>query len=268
MNRKICKNLLLLLVIINIAGILTAQNKRDVPYTNELITFINAYFNHEITDKELLEDLFIKSIDSSKELDSEYKKLVHQGRCIYFYGLQLMVDYDISEISKTNLEDTSQAEDSNKKAAECFDAAIELAKKALKINKGSDAYCLIANGISANCTAKNTSYIINNGLKVCKYARKAIKEDSSNGTALYLNSCQNIYAPAPFCKINEGKEQMSLVFNSDNIHKEKFDNFYLMMGIGYASYRKKNFSEAKKWYEECLKIYPQNITVNKLMKKL
>lgn len=268
MNCILDKKITLLITVLTANAILQAQALREVPYTSELTQFINSYFNHKIESQDELEKLFIEAMDSAAKLDSDYSKTVHQGRCIYYYGMQLMEDYDISEMSNRNLEDTSETKNSNQKAADCFDSAIELGKKALKIKKGSDACSLIAGGISANCTAKNTSYILNNGLKVGKYAKKAFTLDETNGTAYFLNTCQSVYAPVPFCKIREGRSQMLNYLENEHINKEQFDRFNFLYSIAYSHYRKKEFNEALYWFEKAKQIYPDNLAVNRTINKI
>ena len=242
--------------------------QREVPFTAELYEFIDLCLNHQLISRELLDFYFNRAENSRPENWDEYSKLVHSGRCLYFYGLSLMDDYDISDMAKVNLNDTSEKEALNKLAAKYFDKTIDLCRDALKIKKGTDAYSLICNGISANCTAKNTAYIIRNGIKVSSYAKKSITQNFSNGTAHYLESCQSVYAPVPFCNVEEGKKRMISYLDNCYIQNEKFDTFYILSAIGYSCQRLNQNDEALLWYGKSLEIYPENVSVNRLVKKL
>lgn len=263
------KSLALILLLVTILPAFCQEEfKREVPYTQALYNFIDAYFDHKILSQKILDEHFNSSMESSSEFSDEYCVLVHKARCLYFYGLTLMEDYDISDMAKTDLNNPSDSETKNKQAAKYFDQSIDLGKEALKIQKGTDAYALLCNGISANCIAKNSAYIIANGLKVNTYAKKAVTQDYSNGTAHYLGSCQNIYAPAPFCKLKDGMSKMDMYLSVPYIHKEKFDVFNILSAIGYCHQRMGNIDEAILWYEKSLEIYPDNVSVNRLLKKI
>lgn len=262
-------SLLFFLLFICAGNVFCQQNfQRDVPFTQALYQFIDSYFDHKINSQELLEELYNSSLDSGAELPDEYSQLIHEGRCYYYYGLTLMENYDITDLTKSNLQDTTEKEPTNKTAARYFDQAIENSKKALKLRKGSDAYTLLASGISANCTAKNTGYIISNGAKVNTYASKAIHLDSTNGTARYIGTCQNVYAPAPFSNVEEGRKKMLSYLDTYDVNNEKFDVFNILSAIGYCCQRQKKYSDAIFWYQESLKLYPDNVSVNRLCNRL
>lgn len=263
------QSLALLLFLITILPVFCQEDfRREVPYTKALYDFIDAYFDHKMPSQEILDRHFNSAMESSADFSEEYCILVHKARCYYFYGLTLMEDYDISDMAQVDLNDTSNSESKNRQAARYFDQAIDLGKQALKIQKGSDAYALLCNGISANCIAKNTAYIIANGLKVNSYAKKAVQANYSNGTAYYLGNCQNVYAPAPFCKVKDGKTRMSSLLETPYIKNEKFDVFNILSAIGYCCQRMDEKEEAIQWYEKSLEIYPDNVSVNRLLKKL
>lgn len=268
-NKYFCRIFFIIFLFIN-CSLLFSQDfsERDVPFTPELYEFIDLCLNHKLSTRELLDSYFKTAEDSCPNDFDEYSRYVHHGRCLYFYGLSLMDDYDISDMATVNLNDTSEKEALNKIAAKYFDQTIDMCKAALKIKKGSDAYSLICNGISANCTAKNTAYIIRNGIKVSSYAKKSITEDFSNGTAHYLETCQSIYAPSPFCSIEEGQKRMKSYLENCYIQNEKFDVFYILSAIGYSCQRLNQNDEALLWYGKSLEIYPENVSVNRLVKKL
>jgi len=52
------------------------------------------------------------------------------------------------------------------------------------------------------------------------------------------------------------------------IQNEKFDTFYILSAIGYSCQRLNQNDEALFWYGKSLEIYPENVSVNRLVKKL
>ncbi len=246
------------------------NGERDVPYTKALQALMDGYFNHELADEEARNATFNAALtDAETQYGSDaYRMNVHKARAFYYYGMILMENYDLTNLEKMDLSDTSETEDVNKKAGEDYDRAIEFAKLALKERHGSDAYSMLAHAISANCTAKTTGYVLSNGLKVRANAKKAVKEDFSNGTAHFLIHAQDIYAPAPFAKVKKGRKALERCIANPGIRFEQADLFNIYSSIGYSCQRQKKYGEAKKWYDRCQELYPQNLSVQNLVSKL
>lgn len=250
------------------ASLVFAQNsKRDVPFTKSLLTFINKYYNSEISSQTQANALYQNALNSVPVDFDEYQNLVHQARCQFYLGMYIMGDYDLTGIesikSMTDTSDnaqnlTQQARQKKANAASHFDKTILLAGNALKIRSGSDAYLILTMGISSNCTVKNTSYIFLNGLKVSSYAKKAIEKNPSNTTAYYYQYAQDIYAPAFFANYTRGLNKMQEFFNNSSLAKENFDIYFFTTAIAYACSKLKDYSTAIYWYKKALEIYPKN----------
>ena len=259
-------------------SIVWSQSKeRDVPYTKALYTFIDHYYNNQISSMDMAEEFYITAVDSLPECFTEYSKLVHLSRCEFYLGMYVMGEYDFSSIEKIkSITDTTdntknlsqQIKNKKAQAASYFDKAISLAQEALKIREGSDAYIIYAMAISSNCTVKNSSYVINNGLKVGSYSKKALQLDSTNGTACYYQYAQDLYAPAFFSNYKRGYSKMLSFYNNDSLRKEKMDNYYFITGIAYSFYKTNNYPEALEWYKKSLEIYPNNQFALKMIKLL
>lgn len=246
----------------------TLSAQREVFYTKDLETFYKKHFNHEIKSQEDLDFYFTQAVNSADEFSDEYSKNVHLARCHYFYGLQLQEDFDLSAIRNLDLTDSSDTKNSNELAAEHYDEGIKLASSAYKIKNGSDALSIWAHCISANCTAKNVLYILGNGLKVRSYARRAVKIDYSNGTAHFLASAQDAYAPKPFNKAVKARKEVLSYLNDDSIRMEEFDLFNMYYTVAYTYFLKKRYSQATKWFQKCLEIYPNNISTNRMLENI
>lgn len=257
-----------LFAILASASLAYSQNqKRDVPYTKALYSFIDKYYNNEISSPEIAEQLFIQAVNSAPDFFDEYQSLVHLARCQFYLGMYTMGDYDFSSIEKIkSVSDTSdntkdlseQKKKIRQDAANHFDKTIEYAKQALEIKEGSDAYTVYAMAISSNCTVKNSSYVINNGLKVGSFSKKALQLDSKNATACYYQYAQDLYAPAFFANYKRGYTKMLNFYNNENLRKEKIDEYFFLTGIAYSFYKTKKPEQAIEWYKKSLEIYPQN----------
>lgn len=255
----------------------TQSTARDVPYTKALYTFIDRYYNNEIPSMVKAKELYNTALDSVPAEFDDYQKAVHQARCEFYLGMYVMGDYDFSSIDKIkSLNDTSdnsadlseQAKKTKEAAAYYFDRTISLAQKALKIREGSDAYIIYAMGISSNCTVKNSSYVINNGLKVGSYSKKSLSFDPLNATACYYQYAQDLYAPAFFANYKRGYNKMLSFYNSETLRKEKLDNYFFLTGIAYSFYKTNNKAAAIEWYKKSLQIYPKNQFALNMIKML
>lgn len=275
LNKGFKKNVMFFLLIIFACTISFSQT-RDVPYTKELLSFIDSYFNHDIETRAQGEQLFNAAKNNVPAQFSIYQKETHYARCDYYFAQYIMETYDLTQLENA-LDDTSkEVEDpieANKKikaeAAVYFDSAIGHAKTAFKINgdNSPDAFSIYAQALSGNCTVKSISYVLANGLSISKYAKKAVKVDSTNATANFSVYAQDVYAPSIFGNPNYGRKKMTEFLNNDSFVSEKFDKFNFACAIAYTYYRQKNFQEAKVWYKKCLEIYPKNYAVTNLVKK-
>lgn len=244
------------------------QGEREVPFTQELYDFIETHFSHNITDLETRNFYYNKAVESANKASDEYAKEVLLARCDYFCGMNVMESYDLTQLENMDLSDNSSAEPVNEIAGRFYDSGIEHALKAMEIKDGTDAPTIYAHCISANCTAKTVSYVLANGLKVRKFAKIAVKRDYSNGTAHFLASAQDAYAPAPFNKLKRARKEFLSYLNDDAIRMEKFDYLNIYSGIAYTYYKKNKFNDALTWYKKALEIYPNNYSVLEMIGKI
>ena len=149
-----------------------------------------------------------------------------------------------------------------------FDKAIDECNQALKIKKGSDGYSTLAQAISMNCTAKNVSYVLANGLKVRANAKKAVALDYSNGLGQFMVIAQDAYAPWPFCKLKSSRKALLRVLDDKYIRIERFDYQMIYAAIGYTFYKQKKWDKAIEWYNKILELYPQNFAARQMIKKI
>lgn len=247
---------------------LPSEFPREVPYTAESRAFSEAYLGHKISSDEIRKRYYDAAVAAAEKSADEYSRLVRLARTDYCYGNSLIENFDLTSLDNMDLGDTSSGANFNDEAGGYFDRGIEKAKAALEIKAGSDAYSILAHLISANCTTKNTSYILANGLKVRANAKKGVKKDYSNGTAHFLVVAQDAYAPWPFCKIQSSRKKFLSILDDKYIRLEDFDRIVIYEAIGYGFFRQKKWDKAAEWYNKVLAEYPANYTSNDMLKKI
>ena len=153
----------------------------------------------------------------------------------------------------------------NDKAGSHYDKGIEYADLAIKEKSDAQSQLIYAENISANCAVKPVSYVLTWGVKIAPLTKKVLGFDAKNGAALYMQNAQDVYAPAPFNNHKRGIKKMSELLNNQNVTLDKDDKFNVISSIGYAYMQQKNYTEAIKWLEDSLKIYPGNKYVQSLV---
>ena len=151
------------------------------------------------------------------------------------------------------------------KAGSHYDKGMEYAELAIKEKSDAQSQLIYAENISANCAVKPVSYVLAWGVKINGLAKKVTDYDSKNGAAYYMLNAQDVYAPAPFNNHKRGIKKMSELLNNQNVTLDKDDEFNVTSSIGYAYMQLKNYTEAIKWLEDSLKIYPDNQYVQSLV---
>ena len=151
------------------------------------------------------------------------------------------------------------------KAGSHYDKGMEYAELAIKEKSDAQSQLIYAENISANCAVKPVSYVLTWGVKINGLAKKVTDYVSKNGAAYYMLNAQDVYAPAPFNNHKRGIKKMSELLNNSNVVLDKDDEFNVISSIGYAYMQLKNYTEAIKWLEDSLKIYPDNQYVQSLV---
>ncbi|MDE7290853.1 MAG: tetratricopeptide repeat protein [Treponemataceae bacterium] len=239
--------------------------ERDVPYTAEEITFMDLYYNHGISSVAQRRKLHEDAIASAEKFQDEYARLVHLARAEYYYGVACIESFDLSLFEDLKNVESKTGDSAAEVAGAAFDKAIEYGHAALEIKKGSDAYSIISHSISANCTAKNWTYILGNALKVRSYAKKAVSADYSNGTAQFLVVAQDVYAPWPIGKVRSGRKKMISILKDKYVRVEDQDTLLICAAIGYSYFKQKKWNQAIEWYNKALEVYPYNYSAHQML---
>lgn len=265
---------LFLFFVICFSSLAFAQNSsRDVPYTKELLTFIDSYFNNDFSSKSQAEQLYREAKNSKPATFSEYQRLTHDARCDYYFGMYVIEKMDLTQAEKAIDEKSNKGQDANKEikaeGSKYFDQSINNANSAIAIkgDEASDAYSICAQSISGNLTIKGMNYFLSNGPKIAKYGKKAIAAEPKNGTAYISVSAQAVYAPGAFGNAEKGRKEMLSYLNDSQMICEKFDKFNYTIAVAYTYYRQKDYAQAKSWYQKCLNIYPKNYIARDMIKK-
>lgn len=231
-----------------------AQNKTPA-MTNTEITkgvelFIKArkmYYNAEAPINIVME-ILNDSEESFAKLSESFDKYYWQANVAYLSG-------EIAEV----LGEKQQA-------AEDFTESHELIRKALDYNpKSSEAHRVLADTIMRLMSYKGTIYMMTKGPQALKLLNKALSLDGANYTA--MNSLGMYYINAPAIgggSVDKGIEVLQKALES----KDEFDNFISNVWLGTAFQKKKNTSEASRYYQRALKIFPNSPWVKGLIQSI
>lgn len=243
---KFCK--LFLVMLVATASLFAEVNTHDVLW-DEYIALRDAMYNNTYSAEGLL-PLYDTAVASAKANFTEDTLLVALSRCEYIMGRA----YSYEE---------------NKDAAGArYDAGDKYAEQALDIRESATAHLMRGENISQNCSVKPVSYALSYGTKISGLAKKVLKLDKNYGAAMYLQTAQHIYAPAPFHNHKKGIKEMQEILNDSSVRLEKDDVFNLTSAIGYGHLQREEKAEAKKWLQKALEVYPGNKYVQLLLKDL
>lgn len=274
-GHKIKKFILTALILLS-ANLYVQAQSSGVPYTKDLLIFINAYFNHDMVSQSKSETLYSKAVSKIPDDFSEYQTETHLARCDFYRGMNILATYDLTDLehalddSKIEYEDPKdEAKRIKAEANVYFDKALAHADRAILLNplSGSDAYTIYSQIICANVTTRSTGYVIGNGLKISQYAKKALKINPNDATASYSAYSQDVYAPGSLGNPVRGRKMMLSFLENENLVCQKFDTFNYTCAVAYTYYRQQNYEDALEWYQKCLKIYPNNVASNNMIKK-
>lgn len=253
-----------------------AQNEsRDVPYTKELRTFINAYFNHDLTTRAQADKLFNAVKEKMPADFTEYQVETTLSRADYYMGQYIMETYDLTQLEHA-LDDTSkefeEPEERNKRikaeAATFYESGMVHGAKAMEMKEECpDAMAAYTQALSGNIIVQPIGYVLKHGTKIAQYAKKTVKMFPKSGIGWFLVSAQSCYAPGIFGSPTKGRQQMTSYLEDPEMVCEKLDKYNYTCAIAYTYYRQNKFALAKEWYTKCLDYYPKNYCALDFIKK-
>lgn len=215
---------------------------------DDYITLRDSVYN-SVPSEELL-PLYDTARKSAEEIFTEDSLFVAYSRCEYMMGRAYSY------------------EENKDMAGKHYDAGEAYVNKALEIKRSAAALIMYGENVSQNCSVKPVSYALTMGTKVGGFAKDVLDVDPDNGAALYMKDAQYIYAPSPFHNYGKGIKRMLEIYNDPNIDFEKDDLFNVASAIGYGYMGKKQYDDAKEWFNKALEYYPNNKFVNDLLKDI
>jgi tetratricopeptide (TPR) repeat protein len=121
----------------------------------------------------------------------------------------------------------------------------------------SESWRMTSECISQLCLLKGMGYLVTNGPKVSSYAEKALELNPKNAAAQVIIAAAKVYPPAMFGgNPRRGIELMKEALDFGTAERDDLFNIY--SGIGLAYGKLKNTTEARKWLEKALELYPGN----------
>jgi tetratricopeptide (TPR) repeat protein len=157
-------------------------------------------------------------------------------------------------------------EEKKEDAVKHYNEGINYAQGAMKLQESAEAWVMLAENISQNCTVRPVSYAMANGLKVEKYAKNALDINGRNAAARLLIAVRWVYAPTPFHNYNRGIQMLTEIQNNSDMEKDDRFNAFLATGYGYI--QQKNNIQAHLWLSRAAEIYPTNKFLQSLIEKL
>ena len=149
------------------------------------------------------------------------------------------------------------------KARVHYEEGMRLAEKVLETAPGDEAWVLLAQNLSQNCSLGPWTYTVKRGLDVEKFAQNALSFNKRNASAQYLIAARWVYAPSPFHNYKKGLEMMQAIIEDGDMEKDNFFNVYV--SVGYTYVQQKKFDEARPWLLRAQELYPSNTFVAELI---
>lgn len=243
------KKVLIIVVSLLIANSLFARTDYEKVLWDDYITLRDAVYNSEMPAADL-DDLYTAARQSAINIFKDDSLFIAYSRCEYMMG-------------------RAYAYEQNKEmAAKHYDAGEAYVNKALEIKRSAAALIMYGENVSQNCSVKPVSYAVKMGTKVPGFASDVLEVDPDNGAALYMKYAQHIYAPAPFHNFSKGIKIMKELYEDSSIDCEKDDLFNITSAIGYGYMGKKEYDDAREWFNKALEYYPNNTFINGLLKDI
>jgi tetratricopeptide (TPR) repeat protein len=206
-----------------------------------------AVYEQKLTANEI-EPLYFEIHEKSKSSLSGAAQLIMLSRCEYMMGRAYAY------------------EEKKEEAGKHYNEGINYAQRAMELQESEEAWVMLAENISQNCTVRPASYALSNGLKVERYAKNALNINSRNAAAKLLIAVRWVYAPSPFHNYNRGIQMLAEIQSDSDMEKDDKFNAYLATGYGYM--QKKDKTQAHIWLSRASEIYPTNKFLQSLFEKL
>jgi tetratricopeptide (TPR) repeat protein len=150
-----------------------------------------------------------------------------------------------------------QLDERNDEAIDCYEKGIALAEQSIASRPSPEGYEMLSAHIGQICMLKPKSWVIANGLKVERNAKKALSLNPQNAACLYMTASRWVFGPGMFGNPRRGIAEMEAILNGA-ADMEKDDLFNVYSAIGYAYIRLKKERDALPWIRKALDLYPTN----------
>jgi tetratricopeptide (TPR) repeat protein len=160
-----------------------------------------------------------------------------------------------------------QAWERKEEAGRHYEAGLELTRRALEAGDFSEGWRMMSEHQGQLCVVKDFGYLLANGPKVLRYAKKAAELDPENVAAQILLAAAKIYPP-PIAGGNPtvGIELMRRALSLGGAEADDLFNIYSGIGVAYAKLG--DFGQSARWLELALELYPNNRYVREEYEKL
>jgi tetratricopeptide (TPR) repeat protein len=235
----------------------TASLKKNYPNDTLLINFqekvMKAFVNAKISksDKGIL-DLEKSLLSLSKENSNGIIIYWYSYTC-YYHSILLLTDKE------------------NKSSEKILDEGINQLRNVSNLNSEHLALLALMESFSIQYASGIETPFISKRVK--QNAEKALQLDSLNLRAYFVLGSNDFYTPEQY---GGGKKAESYLTKAIRLNDQSIANPYLPTWGKNSAYellirlyiRKKQFTEAKKYYQEAISLFPDDYMINKLSKDL
>jgi hypothetical protein len=241
----------------NFKELQTASLKKEYPNDTLLINFqekvMNAFIKAKISksDKGLVE-LEQALLQWNKDNNNSIVVYWYSYTC-YYHSILLMTDKD------------------KKSPEKILDKGISLLKNVSNLNSEHLALLALMESLSIQYASDIEIPFISKRVK--QNAEKALQLDSLNLRAYFVLGSNDFYTPEQY---GGGNKAAGYLTKAIRLNDQSIANPYLPTWGKNSAYellirlyiRKKQFTEAKKYYQEAISLFPDDYMINKLSKDL
>jgi tetratricopeptide (TPR) repeat protein len=146
-----------------------------------------------------------------------------------------------------------------KKAIPHFEAAMDSALLSMESGEHPAGVMALTKPLSELCLLKNMGFLIANGPKISKNAKKTLDMEPGHPGALIILANAKAYPPAIFGgNPREALEEMEALLRSRDEGFEKDDLFDIRTCVATALVKLDREDEARIWFKAALELYPGN----------
>ncbi len=212
-----------------------------ITYPASFYTLRETYMADNILVRANAAKEFETAMADAKAMTDKGNSLIVQAKCLWLYGSTFH---------------TVEADDDTFRSY--IEQALEVIEEASHYTESTELYLVWSEIISQGCLCMPTSWIMTQGTKQQKMAKKAIEMDPKYGAAQYEYNRQYAWMPSPFNNYKRALTEMQKLIDDKSFRKDKWDLVNANGAIAYVYYNKKDWKKALEYANAVLSYAPNN----------